>query len=30
MLMSEDIIDTVKREEGLVFDDIPLKEAKPS
>ena len=30
MLMSEDIIDTVKREEGLEFDDIVLKEAKPS
>jgi TRAP-type C4-dicarboxylate transport system permease small subunit len=29
MLMSEDIIDTVKREEGLDFGDVPLKEAKP-
>ena len=26
ILMSEDIIDAVKREEGLDFDDVPLKE----
>jgi len=25
ILMSEDIVDTVKREEGLDFDDVPLK-----
>lgn len=26
ILMSEDIVETVKREEGLDFDDVPLKE----
>ena len=30
ILMSEDIIDTVKREEGLDFGDIPLKEERQS
>ncbi len=29
ILMSEDIVETVKREEGLDFGDVPLKEAKP-
>ena len=29
ILMSEDIVDTVKREEGLNFEDVPLKEERP-
>ena len=28
ILMSEDIVDTVKREEGLDFGDVPLKEER--
>ena len=29
ILMSEDIVETVKREEGLDFGDVPLREEKP-